>query len=44
MDKMIWGFIGAVGMTSESGLVGELSVTQRALVDVWQVCLGVEGP
>jgi hypothetical protein len=30
-------------MTSEGGLVGELSVTQRALVDVWEVCLGMKG-
>jgi hypothetical protein len=39
----MWGFISPVGMTSESGLVGELSVAERALVDVWEVCLSVKG-
>ena len=43
MDEVIRGFVGPVRVSSESGLVGELSVTQRALVDVWQVCLCVEG-
>jgi hypothetical protein len=44
VDEMIWGFIGPVGMTSEGGLVGKLSIAQRTLMDVWGMCLSVEGP
>ena len=43
MDDVIWGFICPVGMTSEGGLIGKLPVAQRALVDVWEVCLCMEG-
>jgi hypothetical protein len=43
VDDVIWGFISPVGMTSEGGLVGELSIAERALVDVWEVCLSVKG-
>jgi hypothetical protein len=44
VDEVILGFVGPIWMTSEGGLIGKLSVTQRALVDVWEVCLCVEGP
>jgi hypothetical protein len=43
IDEMIWGLVSPVRVTSEGGLVGELSVAQGALVDVWEVCLSVEG-
>jgi hypothetical protein len=43
VDEVIWGFVGPVGMSSESGLIGKLSITQGALVDIWEVCLCVEG-
>jgi hypothetical protein len=44
IDDVMWGFVSPVRMSSEGGLVGELSVTQRTLIDVWGVCLSVEGP
>jgi hypothetical protein len=43
MDEVIWGLISPKGMTSEGGLIGELSIVERALVDVWEVCLSVKG-
>jgi hypothetical protein len=43
VDEVIWGFISPVGVASEGGLVGELSIAERALVDVWEVCLSVKG-
>jgi hypothetical protein len=43
VDDVIWGLVSPVGMASEHSLVSELSVTQRALVDVWEVCLGMKG-
>jgi hypothetical protein len=42
IDEVVLGFVSPNGMASESGLIGELSVTQGALVDVWEVCLCVE--
>ena len=44
MDEMGWGFVFPVGVSSEGALIGKLPIAQRALVDVWDVCLGVEGP
>ena len=41
---MVLGLVSPNGMVSECGLIGELSVTQGALMDVWKVCLSVEGP
>jgi hypothetical protein len=43
VDVVIIGLVSPVGMTSESSLVGELSVTEGTLMDVWKVCLCVEG-
>jgi hypothetical protein len=43
IDDVIWGFVSPVGVASERGLVGELPVAERALVDVWEVCLSVKG-
>jgi hypothetical protein len=43
MDEMVWGFVGSVGVASEGCLIGELSVTQRALMNVWEMCLGMKG-
>jgi hypothetical protein len=42
IDDVVLGFVGSKWMTSESGLIGELSVTQRALVDGWEMCLCME--
>jgi hypothetical protein len=43
IDEVVLGFVSPVGMLSEGGLIGELSVTQGTLMDVWEVCLCVEG-
>jgi hypothetical protein len=43
MDEVVWGFVGSVGVTSEGCLIGELSVAQRAPMNVWEMCLSVEG-
>jgi hypothetical protein len=44
IDDVILGLASPNGMASEGGLIGELPVTQGALMDVWQVCLCMEGP
>jgi hypothetical protein len=36
-------FVGVVEMASEGKAIGESLDTQRALVDVWEMCLYVEG-
>jgi hypothetical protein len=44
---MVWvivGFRNPVRVTSEGKLAGELSGTKGALVNVWEMCLCVEGP
>jgi hypothetical protein len=43
IDDVIWGLVSPVGVASECGLVGELSVAKGALMDVWKVCLCMEG-
>jgi hypothetical protein len=43
VDEVIWGSVGSVGMTSEGSLIGKLSVAERTLVDIWEVCLCAEG-
>jgi hypothetical protein len=42
IDEVVLGFVSPNGVASEGGLIGELSVTQGALVDVWEVCLCVK--
>jgi hypothetical protein len=44
MGGVVIGFIGSMRMTSEGKLTDELSCAQRALVNVWEVCLHMEGP
>jgi hypothetical protein len=43
IDDVIWGLISPVGVASERGLVGELPVAEGTLMDVWKVCLCMEG-
>jgi hypothetical protein len=40
---VVIGFVGSVRMVSEGKLVDELSGTKGTLVNVWEVCLCVEG-
>jgi hypothetical protein len=43
VDDVVWGFVSPVGVASECGLVGELPVAEGTLMDVWKVCLCMEG-
>jgi hypothetical protein len=43
VDGVVVGLISPVGMASECGLVGELPVAEGTLMDVWKVCLCMEG-
>jgi hypothetical protein len=43
VDGTVVGFMGSMRVSSKGGLTDKLSGTQRTLMDVWEVCLCVEG-